>query len=119
MRRAVSAIVGIILMIAIVVATAVIVFVHINGLQQQEQVEEQYVTGWVVYSAETDLVLNINNESIHIWNVSLSDEYHGTAKNSYQMCFVEGMSPPPLDVHLKLFYYRIDDVLMIYKVKSL
>jgi len=118
MRRAVSAIVGIILLIAIVITVAVIVFVYINDLQQ-EQVEEQYVTGWVVYSAETNQTLNLNNKTVSIWNVSLADEYHGTAKNTYQMCFIEGMCPPPLDVHLKLFYYKIDDVLMIYKIKSL
>jgi len=117
MRRAVSAIVGIILLIAIVITVAVIVFVYINDLQQP--VKEQYVTGWVVYSAETNQTLNLNNKTVSIWNVSLADEYHGTAKNTYQMCFIEGMCPPPLDVHLKLFYYRIDDVLMIYKIKSL
>jgi len=117
MRRAVSAIVGVILMIAIVITVAVIVFVYINDLQQP--VKEQYVTGWVVYSAETNQTLNLNNKTVSIWNVSLADEYHGTAKNTYQMCFIEGMCPPPLDVHLKLFYYRIDDVLMIYKIKSL
>jgi len=117
MRRAVSAIVGVILMIAIVITVAVTVFVYINDLQQP--VEEQYVTGWVVYSAETNQTLNLNNKTVSIWNVSLADEYHGTAKNTYQMCFIEGMCPPPLDVHLKLFYYRIDDVLMIYKIKSL
>ncbi|RLF34511.1 MAG: hypothetical protein DRM98_00170 [Thermoplasmata archaeon] len=117
MRRAVSAIVGVILMIAIVITVAVIVFVYINDLQQP--VKEQYVTGWVVYSAETNQTLNLNNKTVSIWNVSLADEYHGTAKNTYQMCFIEGMCPPPLDVHLKFFYYKIDDVLMIYKIKSL
>ncbi len=115
MQKAVTAIIGIIIMVAIVILLAVIVFVYITDLQQKNP-EETYVTGRVIYSIETNKTLNINNESIPIWNISLNNS---GKQNSYQICFIENISPPPLDAHLKMYYHTLDDILLVYKIKSL
>ena len=124
-KKAVSAIIGVILMVAITVAIAATVFVYVENLrQEQEQEQEQeplYVEGWVVDAYDTQDTYNISGENYSVWKICLGSEYDTPAINAtvYYMIFTHGMSPPSEGVHLRLFYTVEDTYLDVNNVESL
>ena len=126
-KKAVSAVIGVILMVAITVAIAATVFVFVNDLRnEQEEPELMDVEGWVVDAYNTLETCTQNGENYSIWQVILGSEYDAPIENAttYYMIFTHGMSPPPEDVHLRLFYTAInhdayDIVFDVEEVKSL
>lgn len=127
-HKGVSAITGVILMVAITIAIAVSVWFYVeNNLREQEQEPsgDTYVEGWVIDAYDIEKDLSIDDETFDIWKITLGPEYDTEMQNtsSYYCVFTHGNAPPPETVHLRLFYTTINiedyTVFDIYKVKSL
>ena len=114
----VSPIIAVILMIATTVTIAATLYVWLNGFQPSEP----YIQGWVYDAYDTQQNYVLDNQTFHIWNITLVPTYDdyldGTNGTSYNVVF-NGPAPPPEGVNLQLFYKIHDGVYEIYKVKSL
>ena len=113
-KKGVSAVIGVIFMVAITVAIAATVYVYVEGqLRSEEDVEpELYVEGTVISVAEAGVYLKGGTTTIY--NITLDDG------NSYQMLFrTEQAVVPPTNVHLRFYYKILDGYYDVYKIKSL
>lgn len=112
-NKGVSAIIGVILMVAITVAIAATVYVYVENLmQEQEEEPELYVEGTVLFVENLGTSPTLNTT---VYNITLDDG------NSYSMLFrTEEAVVPPAGVTLR-FYYEIvlSDYYDVYKIKSL
>ena len=127
-KKAVSAIIGVILMVAITVTIAVVTWIYVDNLidtQEQEPSGDTYIEGWVIDAYDIEKDLSIDDETSDIWKITLGVNYDTEMENttSYYCVFTHGNAPPPETVHLRLFYDVINNdfgtVFDIYKVKSL
>jgi flagellin-like protein len=126
-KKAVSAVIGVILMVAITVAIAATVYVYVESLRSHSEEEIVFtVEGWVIDAFDTKKDILIDGETYDIWKLTLGPEYDTEMQNttSFYCVFTHGNAPPPETVHLRLFYTTINDeefgtVFDIYKVKSL
>jgi flagellin-like protein len=126
-KKAVSAVIGVILMVAITVAIAATVYVYVESLRSHSEEEIVFtVEGWVIDAFDTKKDILIDGETYDIWKLTLGQEYDTEMQNttSFYCVFTHGNAPPPETVHLRLFYTTINDeefgtVFDIYKVKSL
>jgi len=118
-NKAVTAVIGVMLMVAITVAIAATFYVWVHGFQPKP---EPHFQGWIYNAYDTQQTYALDNQTFHIWNVTLVPTYDdytvGTNKTSYSMIF-NGPAPPPNGVFLQLFYKEHDGIYEIYKVKSL
>lgn len=115
-KRAVSAVIGVILMTAITVAIAATVYVYVTGLYEVEDHPELSVEGTVTS------VVNYTWSAVYkttVYNITLDDE------DTYQMLFrSDDALVPPTNVELR-FYYNIvmkngsEDYYDVYEIKSL
>lgn len=124
-RRGVSAVIGVILMVAITVAIAATVFVYVQGLRDK-QAEEVYFEGWVVDAYDKHVTISVDEQNYSLWQISLGSKHNSKIEDAdtYSMVFTHNMSPPPEGVHLRLYYEVITDdelgtLFNVYKVKSL
>jgi len=123
MNKGISAIIGTILMVAIVVAVAMAVYIYVNELTK----EEKYVEGWVVDAYHIyDAHINKTGKDYMVWNVTLSPNYQDLENGtSYLVLFPKNdtPAPPPEDVKIRIYYKEIklgdETGLIAYKVKSL
>ena len=121
-KKAVSAVIGVILMVAIAVAIAATVYIYVeNNLRQEQEQEPLYVEGWVVDAYDILETYTIDGQNYSIWYVSLGQSYDTSMENatSYNMIFTHSMSPPSEGVHLRLFYTVEDTYLDVNNVVSL
>lgn len=111
----VSAVIGVILMVAITVAIAATVYVYVSGMLEPEDTE-LYIEGTVMTVAESG---TYNDNATIIYNITLD-----TAGNTYQMMFrTDDAVVPPTQVTLQFFYevvtYDNMDIFDVYKIVSL
>ena len=121
-KKAVSAVIGVILMCSITIAIAATVFVMVT-MDRDNANDELYVEGWTT-GAYIETTINVSGESVDIWNVTLSNSYVSpTDSTTYMMIFIGDVSPPPLNVEIRCFYkdyeHEGDTYLEVYRVKSL
>ena len=115
-NKGVSAILGVMLMVCIVVAIAAVVYVYVEGLRTGQEQPELTVEGTVtsVINAGLDTMYNTT-----IYNITLDHE------DTYQMLFrTEQAVVPPTNVELKFYYDLVmknvnEDYYDVYKIKSL
>jgi flagellin-like protein len=126
-KKAVSAIIGVILMVAITVAIAATVYVYVESLRSHSEEEIVFtVEGWVISASSTEHNIMIDEQNYTIWRVYIGDNYDTSLKDSLlcNMIFTNNMSAPPDNVKLRLSYMPINHdlynvVFNVYKVKSL
>ena len=115
-NKGVSAILGVILMVCIVVAIAAIVYVYVEGLRTEQDEPELTVEGTVtsVVNAGPDTTWNAT-----VYNITLDNE------NTHQMLFrTEDAVVPPTQVELRFYYNLViknvnENYYDVYKIKSL
>ena len=119
---AISAIIGVIVMVAITVTIAASVFVYVELVRLEgEGGEPLHIEGWVE-NIETNFTIPFKNKSINVWQVTLNQNISGNGRDAYQMIFDEPY--PPLEgFHLQFFYnqylYNNTEYLLIYDVKRI
>ena len=129
-REAVSAVVGIILMVSITVAIAFTVYWYVANYPYDngDSSDDLFVEGWVSEAYTVDTI-EVDNESMDVWHVMLSNDYvNPTENNTYFMLFTGNLSGPPTDVHIRCYYemyeHSVDSELKgiyykVYRVRSL
>jgi len=121
-NNGISAIIGVIVMVAITVTIAASVFVYVELVRLEgEGGEPLHIEGWVE-NIETNFTIPFKNKSINVWQVTLNQNISDNIGNIYQMIFDEPY--PPLEgFHLQFFYnqylYNNTEYLLIYDVKRI
>lgn len=106
-NKSVSAVIGIILMLAIIVAIAATVYAYVSGIINDNVETAQYVEGNVTsvieYSVINGVINNVELDNATVYCVTLGNSQYG----SYKMLFIsDHASVPSTGVELK-FYYDI------------
>ena len=102
-QAGISAISGVICMVAITITIAAAVFIYVESLRDIQNTSENLsVEGWVA-SIHTNFTIPFGNESIDVWQVTLKDGLTDNTGQTYQMIF-DGLSPPLEDNNARLFY---------------
>lgn len=115
-KAGVSAVIGVILMVAITVAIAATVYVYVSGMLDETEDIELTVEGTVtsVVNAGLDTTWNTT-----VYNITLDNE------DTYQMLFrTEQAVVPPTNVELRFYYNLVvknvnENYFDVYKIKSL
>ena len=119
----ISAVSGVIAMVAITITLAAAVFIYVESLRDvQNNGENLYVEGWVK-GIDTNLTIPFGNESVDVWHVTLSDDPAGSTEgHMYQMIF-DDLLPPLEGDNIRFFYesylynntkyFRVYDVVKI------
>lgn len=101
---AVSAIVGVLLMVAITIAIAVTVYYYVVVLSESADDDRLFVEGWTT-EAYTFMTIEVSNETVDIWHITLSDDYvNPTVNTTYFMFFSNDLTGPPTDVEIRCYY---------------
>lgn len=111
-KDGVSAVIGVILMVAITVAIAATVYVYVSQYYEGKLT----VDGTVLSVAEAGVYEDPSCQTCNatIYNITLDDG------NSYLMMFrTENAVVPPVDVTLRFYYEIVDGYYDVYKIKSL
>jgi hypothetical protein len=100
----ISAISGVIFMVAITITLAAAVFIYIESLRDvQNNGENLYVEGWVK-GIDANFTIPFGNESVDVWHVTLDDDpTDSTEDHMYQMLF-DGLLPPLEGDNIRFFY---------------
>lgn len=107
-KDGVSALVGVILLVCIVVAIAATVYVYIEGLRTEQ--EELTVEGTVLSVVEAGTFDNTT-----VYNITLKE-----CECNYPMMFrSEDAVVPPTNVELRFYYNIVNGYYDVYKIKSL
>ena len=133
-KKAVSAIIGVILMVAITVAIAATVYAFVISFESSVTMPPGddddddnnsvafYVEGWVIDAYSSGEYKEVDGKDCSIWYISLGANYDTEIGDTvlYAMVFLDGVSAPPEDVNLRFYHGEHDTAtLMVYKVKSL
>ncbi len=99
----ISAVSGVICMVAITITIAAAVFIYVESLRDvQNTGEDLSVGGWVT-SIHTNFTIPFGNESIDVWQVTLKDSLTDSTGQTYQMIF-DGLAPPLEGDNIRFFY---------------
>lgn len=134
-KKAVSAVIGVILMVAVTVAIAATVYAFVahtwNGGEvlpsgdddDDNNTSEVFcVEGWVIDAYSSKVYKELDGKNYLMWYVSLGANYDTEIEDTilYAMVFLDGVSAPPEDVNLRFYHGEQDTTtLMVYRVKSL
>lgn len=112
-KKGVSAVIGVILMVAITVAIAATVYIYVSQYYEEERLTVegtvQSVVEWGIYDDPSCAECNDT-----IYNITLDDN------ESYLMMFrTDAAVVPPVDETLRFYYNLVDDYYDVYRIKSL
>ena len=112
-EKGVSAVIGVILMVAITIAIAATVYVYVSQYYGEESLTVEgtvlSVVEWDVYDDPSCAECNDT-----IYNITLDED------NSYLMMFrTDDAVVPPVDVTIRFYYELVEDYYDVYKIKSL
>jgi len=108
----ISAVIGVILMCAIVIAIAATLYIYVSQYYEEERLTVegtvQSVVEWGVYDDPSCQECNAT-----IYNITLDGD-------SYLMMFrTDAAMVPPINVELRFYYNLVDGYYDVYKIKSL
>lgn len=117
-ENGVSAVIGVILMVAITVAIAATVYIYVSQYYEEERLTVEgtvlSVVEWGVYDDPSCAACNDT-----IYNITL-DDMMNIGNDSYLMMFrTDDAVVPPVDVSLRFYYNLVDSYYDVYKIKSL
>ena len=118
----ISAVIGVIFVVAITVVVAVGVFSYVESLRkEQEEKMSLSLEGWVS-NVYTNLTIPFENDSINVWYITLNENLSNNTGHTYQMIF-DGVLPPSEGVKIRFFYdfYLHDDTkyFRVYNVENI
>ncbi|MFW6120665.1 MAG: hypothetical protein ACOC80_07160 [Petrotogales bacterium] len=84
------------------------------------ELSEDFIQGWVVDSFDTNKTFLYNETEYNIWSLTLSLKNGSIWENrNFSVIYINNLSPPPEEVHLKLFYEKSNEIFVIKRIKSL
>lgn len=108
-KAGVSAVIGVILMVAITVAIAATVYVYVSGMIGDDSEPRLYIEGTVMSVEESGMYGNFT-----VYNITLDDG------NTYPMMFrTADAVVPPTQVTLQFYYEMVGEYYDVYEIKSL